>query len=111
MATKTAEAHLVQYIDRVVDVPVDEEPGDAEDARSCCKKCYSDVRKRSLIFLLMALRRLLFKHRQLKTFAESHDSGGQGSRCWTTPSTQTFRTRTPWCILRKDCGGAAGADH
>ena len=43
VATKTVEVHLVQYIDRVVDVPVDEEPGDAEDAGSCCTKCYSDV--------------------------------------------------------------------
>ena len=39
LATKTAEAHLVLNIDRVVDVPVDEEPGDAEDAGSCCTKC------------------------------------------------------------------------
>ena len=43
---KTAEAHLVQYIDRVVDVPVDKEPGEAalsaEDS-GCCTKCYSDV--------------------------------------------------------------------
>ena len=33
----------MQYIDRVADVPVDEKPGDAEDAGSCCMKCYSDV--------------------------------------------------------------------
>ena len=43
LATKTADAHLVQYIDRVKDVPADEELGDAEDAGSCCTKCYSDV--------------------------------------------------------------------
>ena len=40
MATKTAEAHPVQYIDRVV--PVDEELGDAEHAGSCCAKRHSD---------------------------------------------------------------------
>ena len=37
----------MQYIDSVVEVPVDEEPGDAAltavDSRSCCTKCYSDV--------------------------------------------------------------------
>ena len=43
MAKKTAEAHLVQYINRVVDVPVDKEPRDAEDSGSSCRKCYSDV--------------------------------------------------------------------
>ena len=43
MAKKTAEAHLEQYVNRVADVPVDKEPGDAEDPRSCCTKCYSDV--------------------------------------------------------------------
>ena len=43
VATKTSEAHLVQYIDRVVDALVDKEPGDAEDAGSCCTKCHSDV--------------------------------------------------------------------
>ena len=32
----------MQFIDRVVDVPVDKEPGDAEDSGSCCTKCYSD---------------------------------------------------------------------
>ena len=42
MATKTLEVHLVQYIDRVVDVPVDEEPGVAEHAGSCCAKRHSD---------------------------------------------------------------------
>ena len=42
MATKTAEARLVQCIDRVVDVPVDEEPGDAVHAGSCCAKRLSD---------------------------------------------------------------------
>ena len=31
---KTAEAHQEQYIDRVVDVPVEKEPGDAEDSGS-----------------------------------------------------------------------------
>ena len=41
---KTAEAHQVQYIDRVVDVPVNKEPGDAEDSGSCCTECYSDVK-------------------------------------------------------------------
>ena len=40
MATKTAEAHPVQYIDRVV--PVDEELGDTEHAGSCCAKRHSD---------------------------------------------------------------------
>ena len=42
-AQKTAEVHLVQYIDNVVDVPVDTDPGDAEDFGSCCTKCCSDV--------------------------------------------------------------------
>ena len=42
MATKTAEAHLVRYIDRVVDVPVDEEPGDTVHARTCCTKRHND---------------------------------------------------------------------
>ena len=55
------------------------------------------MRKRSLTSLLIVLRRLLFKHSQLETLRTSHDSGGHGSRCWTTPSTWTFRTRTPWC--------------
>ena len=32
VAKKTAEAHLAQHIDRVVDVPMDKEPGDAEDS-------------------------------------------------------------------------------
>ena len=44
---KTAEAHPVQDIDRVADVPVDKEPGEVtltvEDTGSCCTKCYSDV--------------------------------------------------------------------
>ena len=39
VATRTAEAHPAQFIGRVVDVPVDEEPGDAEDAGSCCTEC------------------------------------------------------------------------
>ena len=42
VATKTAEAHLVQYIDRVVDVPVDEEPGDTVHAGTCCTKRHND---------------------------------------------------------------------
>ena len=42
MASRTAEAHPVQFIDRVVDVTVDKEPGDAEDSGSCCTECYSD---------------------------------------------------------------------
>ena len=41
------KAHLVQYIDRAVDVSVDKEPGEAaltaEGSRSCCTKRYSDV--------------------------------------------------------------------
>ena len=43
-AQKTAEAHQEQYIDRVVDVPVDKQAGDAEDSGSCCTKWYSDVK-------------------------------------------------------------------
>ena len=41
----TAEAHQEQYIDRVVDIPAEREPGDAEDSGSCCTKCYSDVKE------------------------------------------------------------------
>ena len=41
---KIAEAHQAQNIDRVVDVPVDKEPGDAEDSGSCCKIGYGDVK-------------------------------------------------------------------
>ena len=63
---KTAEAHQEQYINRVVDVPVEKEPGDAEDSGSCCTKWYSDA-DRPLTFLLILLRRLPFKHRRLKT--------------------------------------------
>ena len=32
----------MQYIDGVVYVPVDEEPGDGEDSGSCCTRCDSD---------------------------------------------------------------------
>ena len=41
----TAEAHQEQYIDRVVDVPAEREPGDAEDSGSCCTKYCSDVKE------------------------------------------------------------------
>ena len=41
---KTAEAHQVQCIDSVVDVPVDKECGVAEHSGSRCTKCYSDVK-------------------------------------------------------------------
>ena len=62
---KTAEAHLVQYIDRVVDVPVDKEPGEAalstEDS-GCCTKCYSDVEA-----IIDIRPDSVEKHRQLKT--------------------------------------------
>ena len=98
---KTAEAHLVQYIDRVEDVPVEKEPGAAEDAGSCCTKCYSDVKPLTDI-------RLLFKYRQLKTLRTRASTstflrwrGRMVPVAWTTPSTWTFRARTPWCRLRK----------
>ena len=32
-------------IDRVVDIPAEREPGDAEDSGSCCTKCCSDVKE------------------------------------------------------------------
>ena len=38
------EAHQERHIDRVVDVPVDKQPGDAEDSGSCCTMWYSDVK-------------------------------------------------------------------
>ena len=47
MAAKIADALLLQYIDRVVDVPVDKEPDEAalaaEESGACCTKCYSDA--------------------------------------------------------------------
>ena len=47
MAMETAEAHRVQHINRVEDVPVDKEPSaaalTAEDSGSCCTTCFSDV--------------------------------------------------------------------
>ena len=42
---KIAEAHQEQYIDRVLDVPAEREPGDAEDSRSCYTKCYNDMKE------------------------------------------------------------------
>ena len=42
VSRKAAEAHPVRFIGRVVDAPLDIEPGDAEDPGSCCTKCYSD---------------------------------------------------------------------
>ena len=42
---KTAEAHQEQHIDRVVDLPAEREPGDAEDSRSCCTKCFNNVKE------------------------------------------------------------------
>ena len=94
MTTKTAEAHLVQYIGRVVGVPVDEEPGDAEDAGSCCTKCYSDVEPFTDI-PPGGVAAIAVQAQTTENLAESHDSGGQGSRCWTTPSTQNAPHANP----------------
>ena len=79
MATKTAEAHLVQYIDRVVDVPVDEEPGGAEDSGSCCTKCYSD--EKAFTDIPDGVAAIAVQSQTTENLAESNDSGGQGSRC------------------------------
>ena len=68
MATRTAEAHPVQFIDRVVDAPVEKEPGDVGDFHEA--QSATAMRKRSLTFLLMVLRGLLFKSRQLKTLRD-----------------------------------------
>ena len=65
--TKTAQAHLVQYIGRVVGVPVDEKSGDAEDAGSCCTKCYSDVDPFTDVPPDGVAAIAIFKHRHLKT--------------------------------------------
>ena len=93
VATKTAEAHPVQFIGRVVDVPVDKEPGDAEDSGSCCTKCFSDEKAFTAIlpdgFAAIAV------HAQItENLPESHDSGGQGSlaelhRPYANPVVQT----------------------
>ena len=80
VATKTAEAHLVQYIDRVVDVPVDEEPGDAEDSGSCCTKCHSDEKAFTDI-PPDGVAAIAVQAHTTENLTESHDSGGQGSRC------------------------------
>ena len=108
MTTKTAEAHLVQYIDRVVDVPVDKELGGAEDAGSCRTKCYSDVEPITDIppdsAATIAVQTKTTENLADESFYFSGEaasgspddaSGGHGSRCWTVPSTWTFRTRTP----------------
>ena len=80
VTTKTAEAHLVHYIDRVVDVPVDKELGDAEDAGSCCTKRYSDVEPFTDI-PPDGVAAIAAQAQTTENLAESHDSGGQGSRC------------------------------
>ena len=80
VATRTAEAHPVQFIGRVVDVPVDKDPGDAEDSGSCCTKCYSD--EKAFTAILRDGVAAIAAHAQItENLAESHDSGGQGSRC------------------------------
>ena len=80
MATRTAEAHPVQFIVRVVDVPVDKEPGDAEDSGSCCTKCYSDEKAFTAI-PPDGVAAIAAQAQTTENLAESHDSGGQGSRC------------------------------
>ena len=116
---KTAEAHQVQHIDRVADVPVDKEPGEAaltaEDTGSCCTKCHSDAEQVTDIPLdndasiavqaqttenLADVLQLSFGGEAVSG-STGHDSGGHGSRGWPTPSTWTLRTQTPWCRLRK----------
>ena len=80
MTTRTAEAHPVQFIGRVVDLPVDKEFGDAEDSRSCCTKCYSDGKAFTAI-LPDGVAAMAARAQTTENLAESHDSGGQGSRC------------------------------
>ena len=92
-----------------MDVPVDKEPGDAEDSGSCCTKCYSD--EKAFTDIPPDGVAGLFKHRQLKTLRKVMTQEVKVPVAELPPSTQAFRTRTPRCRLRKDCGGAAGADH
>ena len=80
MATKNAEAHPVQFIGRVVDVAVDREPGDAEESGSCCTECYSDE-KAFTDLPPDGVAAIAVQAQTTENLAESHDSGGQGSRC------------------------------
>ena len=80
MATRTAEAHPVQLIGRVVDAPVDKEPGDAQDSGSCCTKCHSDE-KAFTSTPPDGVAAIAAQAQTTENLAESQDSGGQGSRC------------------------------
>ena len=115
MATKTAEAHLVQYIDRVVDVPVDEGPGDAEHAGSCCAKRHSDE-KAFIDILPECVATIAVQTQTTENLADEslYFSGeaASGSHMMTQevmvpvaglPRVLGHSVReTPWCTLRKD---------
>ena len=110
-AMKTADAHPVQYIDRVADIPVDKEPGEVkltvEDTGSCCTKCYSDVEPVTDIPPGGVDDRCSSTDNRKPCGRESNlqlsfggeavsgspgdDPGGQGSHGWPTPSTSRER--------------------
>ena len=111
MATKTAEAHLVRYIDRVVDVPVEKEPGDAEHVGSRCAKRHSDE-KAFTDLPPDSVATIAVQTQTTENLADEslYFSGEAASGSQTTTQevmvpvavcTWTFRTRTPWCSLRK----------
>ena len=123
MATKTAEVHLVQCTDRVVDVPVGEDLG-AEDARSCCRKCYSDVEPvtdippdcsgtsvvQAQTTENVADESLHFNSLSVERPYQVHDSGGHVSVAGLFRV--LGRVREPrGADCGKECGGAAGADQ